>query len=56
MQDAGVDVEFMSYRYPEYPQLHGAFVPNVSVVDLLFAVGPELGRFVWGVDDDEPPR
>ncbi len=52
MHDAGIDVEFMSYQYPEYPQLHGAFVPHVSVLDLLFTVGPELGRFVWDVDDN----
>ena len=38
----GITVSWMCYsRYPEYPQLHGAFVHGVSVLDLLFCVGPD---------------
>jgi hypothetical protein len=37
---AGVDIVFQDYRHPEYPQLHGPFVPNLSIVDLLFNCGP----------------
>ncbi|HEX6390556.1 MAG TPA: WbqC family protein [Solirubrobacteraceae bacterium] len=38
---AGVDVEWFDYSgYREYPQLHGAFVHEVSVIDLLFNTGP----------------
>ena len=47
MCGAGVEVEFMSYEYAEYRQLHGAFAPNVSVIDLLFMMGSESGRFIW---------
>jgi hypothetical protein len=36
---AGIKVHFQDYRHPEYPQLHGAFAPNLSVVDLLFNCG-----------------
>jgi hypothetical protein len=32
---------FQDYRSPEYQQLHGAFVSNLSVVDLLFNHGPD---------------
>ncbi len=40
--DAGITVEFMDYsHYAPYPQLHGAFEPSVSVLDLLFNTGPE---------------
>lgn len=35
-----VQVRFQDYRHPEYPQLHGSFVPYLSVVDLLFNCGP----------------
>ena len=37
----------MSYEgYPEYPQLHGGFEPAVSVLDLLFNVGPDALRYL----------
>ncbi len=32
---AGVALRYHSYRHPGYAQLHGAFVPFLSVVDLL---------------------
>ena len=37
----GMTVEWMDYSgYPAYPQLHGAFEEQVSVLDLLFNMGP----------------
>jgi len=44
--DAGIALEFKSYDYPPYPQLHGEFVPDVSAIDLLFNCGPESRRFL----------
>lgn len=38
---AGVEVHFQDYRHPNYPQLHGAFAPYLSIVDLLFNCGDE---------------
>lgn len=32
---AGIEVAYHEYVHPEYPQLHGAFEPYLSVVDLL---------------------
>jgi hypothetical protein len=46
--DAGITVEYMTYDYPDYEQLHGRFEPSVSVIDLLFMKGPEASRFIWG--------
>lgn len=44
---AGIAVEWMSYDgYAEYPQLHGRFEPAVSVLDLLFNVGPDARRYL----------
>ena len=37
---AGVGVAFQAYQHPSYPQQFGPFVPNLSVVDLLFNCGP----------------
>jgi len=44
---AGISLEFMTYDYPEYPQINGAFAPQVSVLDLLFNAGPEARNFIW---------
>jgi hypothetical protein len=46
-REAGIAVEFMSYDYPEYPQRFPPFDPAVSVLDLLFMVGPEAPRYIW---------
>jgi hypothetical protein len=43
---AGVNVRFHQYRHPEYPQLHGAFLPYASAVDLLFNTGPGAGTIM----------
>lgn len=44
---AGIAVEFMDYSaYQPYPQVHGGFVPDVSVVDLLFNTGPAAATYL----------
>ena len=37
----GVELVFFNPRPPVYPQLWGAFIPNLSVFDLLFNCGPK---------------
>ena len=44
---AGIGVEFVTYSYPEYPQLHGAFEPAVTILDLIFNTGPEAPKYIW---------
>lgn len=40
-RDAGIAVRWMDYSgYPDYPQLWGPFIPDVSVVDLILNTGP----------------
>ena len=44
-----IGLEWMSYEgYPEYPQLWGAFVPHVSIVDLLLNTGAAAPRYLRG--------
>ncbi len=43
---AGIALEFKVYDYPEYPQLHGAFEPAITVLDLLFNCGPHARRYL----------
>ena len=38
--DAGIKHYFFDFVHPEYPQHRQTFVPNLSVLDLLFNVGP----------------
>jgi len=38
---AGIRVEFQDYAHPTYPQRFGPFVPQLSVIDLMFNAGPE---------------
>jgi hypothetical protein len=43
----GIEVAWMDYAgYPPYPQLWDAFVPRVSVVDLLLNTGPDASRYL----------
>jgi hypothetical protein len=43
---AGITLEYMEYRYPEYPQLYPPFDGQVSVLDLLFMTGPEALSYI----------
>jgi hypothetical protein len=38
---AGITFDYIDYRYAPYAQLHGAFEPSVSIVDLLMMTGPD---------------
>jgi hypothetical protein len=45
----GVELVWKDYSgYPEYPQFHPPFDHRVTVLDLLFHVGPDAPRYVWG--------
>ncbi len=44
---AGISLEYMSYDYREYPQLYPPYDPQVSVLDLLFMMGPEAPGAIW---------
>ena len=47
--ELGVELVWKDYsNYPEYPQAHPPFEHGVSIFDLLFNVGPEAPRFIWG--------
>ncbi len=37
--EAGIEVQFMDYKYDEYPQLHPPFEHGVSILDLILNTG-----------------
>ena len=45
----GIRLEYMTYEYPAYEQLHPPFDPAVSVIDLLFMKGAAASSYL------EPP-
>jgi hypothetical protein len=47
-REANVELEYMSYAYPPYPQLFGEFLPDMSIVDVLCHCGPDSPRYIWG--------
>lgn len=44
---AGITLEYMTYDYPEYDQLHPPYDPQVTILDLLFMTGPEASNYIW---------
>ena len=49
-ETAGIELEYIVYDYPEYPQLHSPYDPQVSILDLLLMCGPEALKYI--IDPD----
>lgn len=46
--EAGVQLRFKSYPdYPAYSQIAEPFEPAVSILDLIFMVGPRAPEYIW---------
>lgn len=52
LERAGITLEYMTYDYPEYPQMHGTFDAQLSILDLLLMVGPRAPDYIWNVPED----
>lgn len=47
--EAGIELVWKDYSgYPEYPQRFPPFEHGVTILDLLFNVGPDAPRYIWG--------
>jgi hypothetical protein len=44
----GIAVEWQDFAHPVYPQLHGAFVPYLSAVDLILNCGEQSRAVLEG--------
>jgi hypothetical protein len=40
-ESSGIKIIFQEYTHPEYFQVHGEFIPYMSIIDLLFNCGPK---------------
>lgn len=45
-EEAGIELEYKTYNYPEYEQLYPPFTPNVTILDLMFMVGEDSMRYI----------
>ena len=46
LEEAGIGLELQRWRAPVYPQLHGPFVPDLSILDLVMNCGPDSTRIL----------
>lgn len=46
-KEAGIELDYIEYSYPEYSQIHGSFEHGVSVLDTLFNCGPDAPKFIF---------
>ncbi len=52
---AGIGLEYMEYNYPDYPQLYPPYDPYVTVLDLLFMVGPDALSYIANPEEKHQP-
>ena len=45
-EQAEIEIEFKTYCYAEYAQLHPPYDPHVSIVDLLMMTGPSAREYL----------
>jgi hypothetical protein len=45
--DANIDLSYIEYQYPEYPQLYGDFTHQVSILDLIFNCGNNSPDYIF---------
>lgn len=54
--EAGVKLVWKDYSgYPEYPQRFPPFEHGVTILDLLFNVGPDAPWYIWGWRSEQRP-
>ena len=52
--DADIQLSFIKYDYPEYPQLYPPFDPQVTILDLLFTLGGDTLKYIRPVEKAGP--
>lgn len=45
--EAGIELEYIEYSYPDYTQTNTPFDGSLSIVDLLFMEGERAPQFIW---------
>lgn len=53
LRENGFELEYKTYQYAAYPQLHGEFVQGVTVLDLIANVGPDANHWIKSSSPNE---
>ena len=46
-KDSRIELEWMKYEYPEYPQLYPPFEHTVTALDVIFNCGPDTPYYIY---------
>ncbi|MBL7074886.1 WbqC family protein [candidate division KSB1 bacterium] len=46
LNDNGIELLYSDFIHPVYPQLWGDFIPNLSIIDLIFNCGPDSRNYL----------
>lgn len=47
LASSGISIEYMAYDYPLYNQLYPPYESQISILDLLFMMGPDSPKYIW---------
>lgn len=47
-EQEGIELRYQDFVHPVYDQCYNGFVPNMSILDLIFNHGPDAGRILKG--------
>jgi len=47
LASSGISIEYMVYDYPRYNQLYPPYESQISILDLLFMMGPDSPKYIW---------
>ena len=45
-EQKNIDVSYFEFKYPEYNQLFGSFIPYLSIIDMLFNCGDNTANMI----------
>ena len=52
LAENNITVQYIDYMYRDYPSLFGHTSSSLSIIDLLFIMGPLTNQFIWGSKPD----
>lgn len=52
LAENNITVQYMDYMYRDYPSIFGNTSSSLSIIDLLFIMGPLTNQLIWGSKPD----
>lgn len=53
-KNQGIQLIYQEFKHPVYPQRWGTFLPNLSIIDMIFNYGPETMKLIREQTVDSP--